>query len=256
MGFWLRSGLSKSMKIPLKLLVKAADIKIIADECLGHMSSDELQQKLNHLKAQRESNAQPVDPRAQLERKKYHALYNRIFPHLQKQDFDFAEVADVTGLKERRIRDALVSRLALDDMVKLVGHNPGSCYVCGSRIRGAYTQEPFCMSCLGAVDTAISSLYPPEQSAKVSPAAHDHAQPGINILDDLLACGAPLMAITGDPLYTPPEVLNVLYQDDDAPDEVDEIAALLQLDKRPAKELPPNADLRHFGFQRTNNSRD
>jgi hypothetical protein len=225
------------------------------------MSSDELQQKLMSLKAQREQTAQPIDPRVELERKKYFALYSRIFPNLQRPGFDFADVADAAGVKERRLRDALVSRLALDDMVHLVGHHPGACYVCGSRIRGFYTEEPFCMDCLSAVDTAISSLYPPDVShkaaeAKSKPKPEAKNTPGVNILDDLLACGAPLMAITGDPLYTRPEVLNVLYKSDDEPDEMDEIATLLQLDKRSAKRLRPNVDLRRFGFERTNHSRD
>ena len=113
------------------------------------------------------------------------------------------------------------------------------------------------MNCLNAVDTAISCLYPPEDSAKPAEAKQNARQAaGIDILDDLLACGAPLMAITGDPMAKRPDVLNVLYQSDDEPDEEDEIAALLQLDRHFAKESPPGADIRRFGFQRTNNSRD
>lgn len=217
------------------------------------MSSDDLQQKLINAKNQREQeHPSRRDPRELLERKKYHAFYNRIYPLLMKSNFDFAEVADVAGLKERRMRDALLSRLALDNLVRLVGHHPGSCYICGSGIRGFYTEEPLCMSCLKTIDTAVHTLYfsqvePQGTSGHLLSVSHAPA-----ILEDLLACGVPLLAVTGTPVHTKPDILSILDgKDEEASAEVeDEIAVLLQLDKKEQSEPPCKSDLRRFGFQR------
>jgi hypothetical protein len=220
------------------------------------MSSDELQQKLINAKGQREQHStQPTDPRELAERKKYHALYNRIYPMLLKSTFDFAEVADVAGLKQRRMRDALLFRMALGEVVQLFGHKPGSCYLCGTSIRGFYRQEPFCIFCLRSIDVAISSLYPTEAELKLaapksSKQKNHKKQPTVSILDDLLACGVPLMAVTGDPVHTRPEVLKILDQAEEDADIFDELDALLKSDRPIKIKVSAKTNLRRFGFQR------
>jgi hypothetical protein len=217
------------------------------------MSSDELQQKLNSAKNQREQEVKlPIDPRELAERKKYHAIYNRIYPMLMKSTFDFSEVADVAGVKERRMKEALLSRLALDDMVQLIGCKPGSCYLCGTRIPGCYIGEPFCMFCLRSIEAAINSLYPVEPPAKSASAKLKNmkSQPANTILDDLLACGAPLMAVTGDPLHTRPEVLNILDTAEDPAEALDEVERFLRSERLTIVKASSNTNLRRFGFQR------
>lgn len=217
------------------------------------MSSDELQQKLINAKGQRDKHdVVPTDPRELAERKKYHALYNRIYPLLMKSAFDFDEVADAAGLKVRRMREALLFRLALDGVTQLFGHKPGSCYLCGTSIRGFYREEPFCMYCLRSIDVAVSSLYPTEAESKLAAPAEKmkKTQPTVSILDDLLACGAPLMALTGDPVHTRPEVLRILDQAEDEPDIFDELDALLQSDRPLKVSLSAKTNMRRFGFQR------
>ena len=217
------------------------------------MSQDDLQQKLMNAKLQQEQAANlPTDPRELAERKKYHDLYNRIYPMLMKSSFDFAEVADVAGLKVNRMRDALLSRLTLDEMVQLVGCQPGSCYVCGAQIRGYYKQEPFCILCLSSIETAIASLYPVDSYKTRVKDQHQSVktptQPAI--LDDLLACGAPLMAVTGDPYHTRPDWLKILDASEEESANADEVERFLSSERAPILGAFPQAELRSFGFQR------
>ncbi len=218
------------------------------------MSQDDLQQKLMNAKLQQEQAAHlPTDPRELAERKKYHDLYNRIYPMLMKSTFDFSEVADAAGLKVNRMRDALLSRLTLDAMVQLVGCQPGSCYVCGARIRGYYKQEPFCMLCLSSIETAITSLYPIDanMAAGKSPAGPVKTLTKPSILDDLLACGAPLMAVTGDPYHVRPDLLKILDAAEEDAEYPDEVEHFLSTERTPILDAFPQAELRSFGFQRT-----
>jgi len=236
-----------------KLSDKAVDTLTSFKECFIRMSNDELQKKLNNAKAQQQEyrESRSRDPRIVAERKKYQTLYNRIYPFLLRSDFDFAEVAEVTRLKERRLRDALLSRLALDNLVYLLGHQQGSCYACGLRIRSIYQDEPLCLPCLQSIEAAINSLYAPEpliqnKATKMSMPE----KPLNNLLEDMLACGVPLLAITGEPIHSRPEVLRILDKADEESDGFDEIAALLQLDKPTGIGVRLYTDLRRFGFQR------
>jgi predicted DNA-binding ArsR family transcriptional regulator len=214
------------------------------------MSNDELQKKILNAKARQQEQKPVIDPRETAERKKYHVVYSRIYAMLQQNTFDFAEVADVAGMKEGRLRETLLSRLALDNMVQPIGFNPGSCYLCGMQIRGYYREEPICQICLRILETAMASLYP-SQSERLEKTQMTQSVQQSNILNDLLACGAPLMALTGTPMHTVPDVLKILHKsEDDNADINEEIEVMLQAERSATPRPRIRSGLRHFGFQR------
>lgn len=102
------------------------------------------------------------------QREIYENHYQRIYPLLTAGELDFNQVAKQAGLKERKIRDTLLSRLANDDMIQLFGHKEGICYVCASRMRGNFTKEPLCLQCIETIGKAILELYPPGQPTATS----------------------------------------------------------------------------------------
>jgi hypothetical protein len=104
------------------------------------------------------------DAKAMEQREIYENHYQRIYPLLTAGELDFTQLAKQTGLKERKIRDTLLSRLAHDDLIQLFGHKEGICYICASRMRGNFTHEPLCIPCIETIGQAIIELYPAQQN--------------------------------------------------------------------------------------------
>ena len=89
---------------------------------------------------------QGADPGA-YEKERYTDYYNRIYPLLKEGKLDFPMMAERTGFKERRIREALLFRLTAGEVLQLFGKQDGFCYLCNNRLLGL-NKEPFCLSCL------------------------------------------------------------------------------------------------------------
>jgi hypothetical protein len=102
------------------------------------------------------------DVKEQEQQAQYNKHYQLIAPLLDKGCLDFKLIARETGLKERKIRDTLLSRLTTGDMIQLFGYKEGICYICGTRMRGNFTQEPLCLLCVEVIGSKIKDLYPPE----------------------------------------------------------------------------------------------
>lgn len=98
----------------------------------------------------------------------YTRLYSEINPLVQGGKLDFRKIAERSGLKERKIREVLLSRLIPHNSVELVGHRAGFCFICSARIKETSFPEPLCITCLSMITRTIEDLYPPEQHAVAS----------------------------------------------------------------------------------------
>lgn len=105
------------------------------------------------------------DIKAQEQQEQYNKHYQRMLSLLNEGLLDFKLIAKETGLKERKVRDTLLSRLTSSDMIQLFGHKEGICYICGTRMRGNFTQEPLCLLCIETIGSKVKELYPPEVKA-------------------------------------------------------------------------------------------
>jgi hypothetical protein len=92
------------------------------------------------------------------EQARYTHFYNQLYPRLKDTQFDFHQVADKTGFKERRIREILLYRLSSGEIMQLFGRRVGVCYICHSKMETR--KEPVCLRCLQSLDIAIKELYP------------------------------------------------------------------------------------------------
>ncbi len=99
------------------------------------------------------------------EKELYGTFYDRLYQALQEGRLDFSVIAEKTGLKERRLREALLYRLT-NEVIQLFGQKPGVCYVCQGRLYQPSTQEPLCLKCLNQTAHAAQSIPKPASLVK------------------------------------------------------------------------------------------
>ncbi len=110
--------------------------------------------------------AKPANPEE--EKELYNSYFEKIYDAITHNKMDYSMVANITGLKERRVRECLLYRLGSGEVLQLFGLEQGFCYVCRGELPRRDCKEPMCLTCLQAVDSALISLGQSDASSERS----------------------------------------------------------------------------------------
>jgi hypothetical protein len=83
----------------------------------------------------------------------YKSCYNPLYALIKSRELDFAAVAAAIKYPERRVRDVLMKRLGSGEVLRLMDHQAGWCYLCQSKVE--VDREPICFACLRKICRSV-----------------------------------------------------------------------------------------------------
>lgn len=146
----------------------------------------------------------PSDSREVWEKEQYACYYNYLFSLIQENRLAVEKVAKRTGLKERRLDEALAFRLKRGNRAgQLFGHKDSQCYVCNARSQSTTNREPICLRCLQLVEKACMEIE--EDEALLNGAASHALSPEMPLVEMAEAQAVPAPSDPASMVVVAPE---------------------------------------------------